>query len=173
MELQVIHEKIFSIRGYKVMLDFDLAELYMVETRRLKEAVRRNIQRFPPDFMYELTQQEYQSLRSQIATLKIGRGAHAKYPPFAFTEQGIAMLSGVLHSERAIEMNIAIMRAFIAIRQFTLQYDDLADQIVEIRESVSNHNDQLEQIYGAIEKLLDKNTEQRIWAGRERIGFKK
>jgi uncharacterized coiled-coil DUF342 family protein len=83
------------------------------------------------------------------------------------------MLSGVLHSERAIEMNIAIMRAFIAIRQFTLQYDDLADQIVEIRESVSNHNDQLEQIYGAIEKLLDKNTEQRIWAGRERIGFKK
>ncbi len=155
------------------MLDFDLAELYMVENRRLKEAVRRNIQRFPPDFMYELTQQEYQSLRSQIATLKTGRGMHAKYSPFAFTEQGIAMLSGVLHSERAIEMNIAIMRAFIAIRQFTLQYDDLAEQIVEIRETVSNHNDQLDQIYGAIEKLLDKKTEQKIWAARERIGFRK
>lgn len=173
MELQVIHDKIYNIRGHKVMLDFDLAELYMVENRRLKEAVRRNIQRFPPDFMYELTQQEYQSLRSQFATLKIGRGMHAKYPPFAFTEQGIAMLSGVLHSERAIEMNIAIMRAFIAIRQFTLQYNDLAEQIVEIKESVSNHNDQLEQIYGAIEKLLDKKTEQKIWAGREMIGFKK
>lgn len=98
---------------------------------------------------------------------------HAKYPPFAFTEQGIAMLSGVLHSDRAIEMNIAIMRAFIAIRQFTLQYDDLAEQIVEIKESVANHNDQLEQIYGAIEKILDRKTEQRIWAERERIGFKK
>ncbi|MEO7531755.1 MAG: ORF6N domain-containing protein [Sediminibacterium sp.] len=173
MELQVIHEKIYSIRGNKVMLDFDLAELYMVENRRLKEAVRRNIRRFPPDFMYELTQQEYQSLRSQIATLKTGRGMHAKYLPFAFTEQGIAMLSGVLHSERAIEMNIAIMRAFIAIRQFTLQYNDLAEQIVEIKETVSNHNDQLDQIYGAIEKLLDKKTEQKIWAERERIGFTK
>jgi hypothetical protein len=98
---------------------------------------------------------------------------HAKYPPFAFTEQGIAMLSGVLHSDRAIEMNIAIMRAFITIRQFTLRYDHLADQIVEIRETVSNHNDQLEQIYGAIENLLDKKTEQKTWAERERIGFRK
>jgi hypothetical protein len=174
LELQVIHEKIHTIRGHKVMLDFDLAALYMIDTRRLKEAVRRNIQRFPPDFMYELTQNEYQSLRSQIATLeKKGRGKYTKYLPFAFTEQGIAMLSGVLHSDRAIEMNIAIMRAFIAIRQFVLQYNDLAEQIVEIKQSVSNHNEQLDQIYNAIENLLDEKVEQKTWAERERIGFKK
>ncbi len=156
------------------MLDFDLAELYLVETKRLKEAVRRNIKRFPPDFMYELTQQEYRFLRSQFATLeKKGRGAYTKYLPFAFTEQGISMLSGVLHSERAIEMNIAIMRAFIAIRQFVLQYNDLAEQIIEIRQSVSNHNEQLNQIYDAIENLLDEKAEQKKWNERERIGFKK
>ena len=174
MELQLIHEKIYTIRGHKVMLDFDLAALYMIDNRRLKEAVRRNIQRFPPDFMYELTQSEYQSLRSQIATLeKKGRGKYAKYLPYAFTEQGIAMLSGVLHSETAIEMNIAIMRAFIAMRQFVLQYNDLAEQIVEIKQSVSNHNEQLDQIYSAIENLLDEKVEQKTWAERERIGFRK
>ena len=172
MELQIIHDKIHNVRGQKVMLDFDLAALYDVDTRRLKEAVRRNIQRFPSDFMYELTQKEYQSLRSQNATLKIGRGAHAKYPPYAFTEQGISMLSGVLHSERAIEMNIAIMRAFIAIRQFVLQYNDLAEQIIEIKQSVSNHNEQLNQIYTAIENLLDEKVEQKKWVDRDRIGFK-
>lgn len=171
MEQQVIHEKIYTVRGHKVMPDFDLAALYMVETKRLKEAVRRNMKRFPPDFMYELTPQEYQSLRTQIATLEIGRGKYSKYPPFAFTEQGIAMLSGVLHSEKAIEMNIAIMRTFIAIRQFALQYNDLAEQIVGIKQSVSNHNEQLNQIYNAIETLLDEKVEQKTWADRERIGF--
>lgn len=174
MELQIIHEKIYTVRGHKVMLDFDLAELYLVETRRLKEAVRRNIKRFPPDFMYELTQQEYRSLRSQFATLeKKGRGAYTKYLPFAFTEQGISMLSGVLHSERAIEMNIAIMRAFIAIRQFVLQYNDLAEQIIEIKQSVTSHSEQLSQIYDAIENLLDEKAAQKNWSERERIGFKK
>ena len=154
------------------MLDFDLALLYMVETKRLKEAVRRNIKRFPPDFMYELTYEEYNSLRSQFATLKEkGRGEHAKYLPFAFTEQGIAMLSGVLHSERAIEMNIAIMRAFISLRQFVFQYNDLANQIIEIKQSVSNHNEQLSQIYEAIENLLDEKVKQKAWSERERIGF--
>ena len=155
------------------MLDFDLAILYMIENKRLKEAVRRNIKRFPPDFMYELTQQEYQSLRTQFASLEIGRGKYAKYPPFAFTEQGIAMLSSVIHSERAIEMNISIMRAFVAIRQFVLQYNDLAEQIVEIKQSVSNHNEQLNQIYNAIETLLDEKVEQKTWADRPRIGFVK
>lgn len=156
------------------MLDFDLAVLYMVETRRLKEAVRRNKLRFPADFMFELTKQEYLSLRSQFAALeKKGRGAYAKYLPFAFTEQGISMLSGVLHSERAIEMHIAIMRAFIAIRQFLLRYNDLAEQIIEIKQSVSNHNEQLSQIYDAIEGLLEEKAEQKRWAERELIGFKK
>lgn len=155
------------------MLDFDLAELYQVETRRLKEAVRRNIRRFPPDFMYELTEQEYKCLRSQFATLKkMGRGTHSKYLPFAFTEQGIAMLSGVLHSDTAIEMNISIMRAFIAMRRNLFQYNELADQIVEIKESVSNHNEQLNQIYAAIENLLDEKVEQKNWDERARIGFR-
>lgn len=174
MELQVIQEKIYHIRGQKVMLDFDLAELYAVETRRLKEAVRRNLQRFPPDFMYELTKAEYQCLRSQFATLENkGRGKFTKYLPFAFTEQGIAMLSGVLHSDIAIQMNISIMRAFIAIRQFAMQYNELTEQILEIKQSVSNHNDQLCQIYDAIENLLDEKTEKASWADRERIGFVK
>ncbi|MCW3087384.1 MAG: hypothetical protein JWQ78_770 [Sediminibacterium sp.] len=123
--------------------------------------------------MFELTRQEYESLRSQFATLeKKGRGAYTKYLPFAFTEQGIAMLSGVLHSETAIGMHISIMRAFIAIRQFALQYNDLAQQIIEIKQSVSNHNEQLDHIYNAIENLLDEKVEEKKWADRERIGFK-
>ena len=94
--IQVIQKKIYQIRGQKVMLDFDLAELYEVETKRLKEAIRRNIARFPADFMFELTREEYQSLRSQFASLEIGRGKYSKFNPYAFTEQGVVMLSGVL-----------------------------------------------------------------------------
>lgn len=173
MDIELIQQKIFLVRDHKVMMDFDLANLYQVETRRLKEAVRRNIRRFPPDFMYELTDNEYRSLRSQIATLKIGgRGAHSKYLPFAFTEQGIAMLSSVIHSDRAIDMNISIMRAFIAMRRFLYQYNELTEQIIDIRQSVANHNEQLTQIYDAIENLLDEKQEQNSWEGRERIGFR-
>src|SRR6478609_1144430 len=161
MEVHVIHEKIYNIRGHKVMLDFDLAELYMVETRRLKEAVRRNIQRFPPDFMYELTQTEYHSLRSQFATLeKKGRGKYSKYLPFAFTEQGIAMLSGVLHSDRAIRMNIAIMRAFVESRRLSLQELDVITQLKEIKGALGVHDNQLIQLYDAIESLLNEKTAQ-------------
>lgn len=119
MDIELIQERIYLIRGQKVMLDFDLAALYEVEVRRLKEAVRRNRSRFPEDFMYELTPEEYRFLRSQFATLETGgREKYAKYAPFAFTEQGIAMLSGVLHNERSIAMNISIMRALIAMRRF-------------------------------------------------------
>ncbi len=125
MELEVIKNKIIEIRGCKVMLDFDLALLYNVETRVLKQAVRRNHNRFPEDFMFELTKIEYDSLRSQIASLKNGRGQHLKYLPFAFTEQGIAMLSSILNSEKAIEVNISIIRAFVTMRQFTLTYSEL------------------------------------------------
>ena len=115
--------KIYLIRGTKVMLDSDLAELYGVETRVLKQAVRRNISRFPADFMFELTKKEYQSLRSQDVILK--RGQHSKYPPFAFSEQGVAMLSSTLNSERAIQVNIQIMRAFIRLRQMIATHKDL------------------------------------------------
>ena len=126
MELEVIKSKIIEIRGCKVMLDFDLALLYNVETRVLKQAVRRNHNRFPEDFMFELTEIELNSLRSQIVTLKNnGRGQHSKYLPFAFTEQGIAMLSSILNSEKAIEVNISIIRAFVTMRQFTLTYSEL------------------------------------------------
>jgi len=106
MELQVIKNKIYEIRGQRVMLDFDLAVLYDTDTKRLKEAVRRNIARFPHDFMFELTNEEYDSLRSQIATLKnLKRGEHSKYLPFVFTEHGVAMLASVLKSETAIQVN--------------------------------------------------------------------
>ena len=110
MELEVIQNKIFEIRGFKVMLDFDLALLYDVENKRLKEAVCRNSNRFPEDFMFELTEMEFNSLRSQIVTSNRGG---VRYMPFAFTEQGIAMLSSILNSEKAIEINISIIRAFV------------------------------------------------------------
>ena len=122
MEIEVIQNKIYEIRGYKVMFDFDLALLYELENKRLKEAVRRNITRFPEDFMFELTKLELKILRSQIATSNRGG---SRYMPFAFTEQGIAMLSSVLNSEKAITINIVIIRAFVTFRQFNLTYNKL------------------------------------------------
>lgn len=123
IELNDITSRIDTIRGIKVMLDRDLASLYSVETRVLKQAVRRNINRFPNDFMFELSKDEEKSLRSQNVILK--RGQHSKYMSFAFTEQGVAMLSSVLKSERAIELNIHIMRAFVQIRHVAFEHTDL------------------------------------------------
>lgn len=117
MELAVIQSKIYDVRGTKVMLDRDLAALYQVTTGNLNKAVKRNIKRFPPDFMFQLTAEEWEALRFQIGIIKAGRGEHTKYLPYAFTEQGLAMLSGVLNSDIAINVNISIMRAFVAIRQ--------------------------------------------------------
>ena len=117
VQQEVIEGKIYMIRGHKVMLDSDLAELYDVQPKVLLQAVRRNIKRFPADFMFQLKNQEIVALRSQIVTLKRGRGQHRKYAPYVFTEQGVAMLSSVLKSERAIQVNIAIMRAFVKLRQ--------------------------------------------------------
>ncbi|MDR0620137.1 MAG: ORF6N domain-containing protein, partial [Bacteroidales bacterium] len=127
MELQVIQNKIYEIRGRKVMLDRDLAEIYGIETKRLKEAVRRNIERFEgDDFMFQLSDTEIiEHSRSQIATLNEGRGYNIKYPPFAFTELGVAMLSSVLNSKTAIEINRGIMRAFVTLRQYALGYAEL------------------------------------------------
>ena len=132
MELEVIQNKIVEIRDCKVMLDFDLALLYNVENKRLKEAVRRNINRFPEDFMFELTEIEFNSLRTQIASSNRGG---LRYMPFAFTEQGIAMLSSVLNSEKAIKVNISIIRAFVTFRQSSLTYNELKDRIGEIENS--------------------------------------
>ena len=139
MDIQIIQNKIYEIRGQRVMLDFDLAELYQVETKRLKEAVRRNIERFEgEDFMFELSNNEYNvlkdRLRSQIASLEIdGRGKYPKYPPFAFTEMGVAMLSGVLRSKIAVQVNIAIMRAFVAIRNYIMTTSTVSAELAEIR----------------------------------------
>ena len=165
MEIEVVQNKIFEIRGCKVMLDFDLALLYDVENKRLKEAVRRNINRFPEDFMFELSKFEYDSLRSQIASLKNGRGQHLKYLPFAFTEQGIAMLSSVLNSDKAIEINISIMRTFVTIRQFAVNYTELQNRITEIE-------GQLPEIYNVLNYLVEKDTKEVI-TERNKIGFKK
>jgi phage regulator Rha-like protein len=130
--IELIASKIYLIRNVKVMLDRDLAELYGVETKVLKQAVRRNIDRFPTDFMFELTKNEYQSLRSQIVTLK--RGQHSKYAPFAFTEHGVLMLSSVLNSERAIQANIQIMRTFTKLREALIDDKDLRKELEELRQ---------------------------------------
>jgi phage regulator Rha-like protein len=166
------------------MLDRDLALIYGIETKSLNLSVKRNISRFPPDFMFRLTKEEFSSLnqtetlnglsenilRLQTETSK-GRGG-ARYLPYAFTEQGVAMLSGVLKSERAIQMNIAIMRAFVEIRKILIRETDLKIQLQQIKDRIGEHDVQLNQIYDAIENLLDEKASQRNWDNRERIGFK-
>ena len=169
MELVLIHQKNHEIRGSKVMLDFDLAELYQVETKRLKEAVRRNSKRFPIDFMFELTIEENNSLRTQFATLENGRGKYSKYLPFAFTEQGVAMLSSVLKSEKAIEVNIAIIRAFVYIRQYALNHLELTDQLKQLE---IKYNKQFDDVFEAINYLLKKDSQQKQVKGRTEIGYK-
>lgn len=144
----VIHEDqvktlIHEIRGIKVMSDYDLAQLYGVGTRVLNQAVRRNIDRFPPDFMFELTREEYNSLRSQIVTLETGRGKHSKYLPSVFTEQGVAMLSSVLKSKRAVEVNIAIMRAFVQTRQISFKYEELAAKLEDVLEMTIGNKEEI------------------------------
>ena len=157
-----IVNKIYETRKKKVMLDEDLAALYGVQTKVLKQAVRRNIKRFPDDFMFELTKEENQALRSQNVTLK--RGQHSKYLPFAFTEQGVAMLSSVLNSDRAIQVNIQIMRAFTQLRQMLLTHDDLKRKIDAMERK---YDQRFRIVFDAIKQLLD--TESRP---KRKIGFK-
>ena len=183
--LQLIQSKIYEIRGQKVMLDRDLAELYQVTTGNLNKAVKRNLKRFPPDFMFQLTVEEWEALRFQIGILKNGRGEHTKYLPYAFTEQGLAMLSGILNSDIAINVNIAIMRAFVAIRQMiaspkTNKIDELEKRMdaIEnyIEEVFSDYNDinddtrmQLELINQTLAELQVKD---RGCKERKQIGYK-
>ena len=182
--IQSIQNRIYEVRGERIMLDRDLAYLYGTETKVLNLSVKRNIKRFPKDFMFQLTKEEFESLRFQIETtennnslrLQIetskGRGG-TRYLPYAFTEQGVAMLSGVLNSDKAISMNIAIMRAFIQIKKALLKQSDLKEQLKEIKDRLGEHDVQLNQIYDAMENLLDDKAAQRKWEDRERIGFKK
>ena len=154
---------IYFIRGEKVLLDSDLATLYGVPTKVLKQAVKRNIDRFPEDFMFELSKSEYESLRSQNVTLEDGRGKHSKYLPMVFTEQGVAMLSGTLKSKRAIQINIAIMRTFVQIRKLLHGNLELAQKIKELEtmtvEKFDNNDEKFKLIFEAIRQLIQVKNE--------------
>jgi len=181
--IQSIQNRIYEIRGERVMLDRDLAALYEVETRVFNQAVKRNSKRFPKDFMFRLIKAEWEDLRFQIETSEKSMSSQfvMTYPdkrplsalPYAFTEQGVAMLSGILNSDRAINMNIAIMRAFVEVRRVLLKQTDIKEQLRLIQERITEHDVQLNQIYDSIENLLDEKAAQRKWNDRERIGFKK
>ena len=170
MELELIKNSILEIRGKKVMLDMDLAKIYEVETRALKQAVRRNLDRFPEDFMFQLTKEEWSILRSQIVTLEVGKGNHPKFLPYAFTEQGVAMLSAVLNSQRAVNASIAIMRAFVMIRQWALTYQELSDKLSDLEKL---HNQKFNDIDQVLKYLLQKDHSKTQQAQREQLGYKK
>jgi len=144
--------KIHIFRGKKVMLDSDLAELYGVETKQLKRSVNRNIDRFPIDFMFELTQEEYNSIRSQSGTLK--RGEHSKYLSYVFTEQGVAMLSSVLNSEIAIKVNIQIIRIFTRMRELLLTHKEILLKLEQLEKKLANHDEEIELIFNTLKELI-------------------
>ncbi|MBK6340411.1 MAG: ORF6N domain-containing protein [Bacteroidetes bacterium] len=166
METISIQHKIFEIRGQKVMLDFDLAQLYEIETKVLKQSIRRNLNRFPSDFMFELTPDEFTSLRSQIVTSSWGG---TRYLPFAFTEHGVTMLASILNSDKAININIQIVRAFITLRNWALNYKELADKIAQLE----NDNDKkFADIYEALNYLVSEKEMETNQKERKKIGFK-
>jgi len=162
--LEFIERKIFMIRGYKVMIDDDLAGLYQVSTKSLNQAVKRNGGRFPRDFMFRLTKEEAQSLRSQIVTSKIGRGGH-RYLPYAFTEQGVAMLSSILRSPRAVAVNIAIMRAFVRLRQLLASNKELAEKVAEMEKK---YDKQFKIVFDVLHQLTGPPSEE---DDKDPIGF--
>jgi hypothetical protein len=179
VELQIIRDKIYEIRGQKVMLDFDLAALYGVETKVFNQAVKRNINRFPEDFMFQLTAEEWVRwsqivISSSVASPSISSKFRKKsYLPYAFTEHGVSMLASVLRSEKAVQMSIAVVRAFIALKQYVSRQDNLSQQLQEIRDRLGEHDVQLNSIYDAIENLLDEKVAEKKWKDRDRIGFRK
>ena len=164
--VEIIERKIYLIRGCKVMLDSDLAELYQVPTKVLNQAVRRNFDRFPSDFMFQLNEEELEGLRSQIVTSKVGRGGR-RYTPYAFTEHGVAMLSSVLSSKRAVALNILIIRAFVRLREYLATHKDLSRKLEDIERTQHEHGANIEQIYGYIQQLLEPAPE----SSKRRIGF--
>ncbi len=164
---QRIATKIHEVRGQKIILDFDLADLYEVRTKSLNLAVKRNINRFPQDFMFQLTKSEWDGLRLQFETSK-GRGG-TRYLPYAFTEQGLAMLSGILNSDKAINVNIAIMRVFVFIRQYALSHKDLTEKLNELEKK---YNRQFMDVYEVINYLMQKDKCANEQSERKRIGFK-
>jgi hypothetical protein len=151
VSVELIARRIYHLRGEKIMLDSDLAELYQVPTKALKQAVRRNLDRFPGDFMFQLSAEE-SALRSQIVTLDKGRGRHSKYAPYAFTEHGVAMLSSVLTSKRAVQMNILIIRAFVQIRELLVTNKDLAGRVEKLEAAQREHTS----IIGILAEEIDE-----------------
>lgn len=184
-DIETIKNHIYEVRGMRVMIDYDLAELYEVEVAQLKRQVRRNIERFPEDFMFELTKAEQNALRCQNGTIKNGRGQHSKYAPFAFTEEGVAMLSGILRSQTAIQVNINIMRAFVAIRhaigawqgvnlkveQLSHKVDNLNARVDEILHEQNENNMEMAVQISALNDALDQLREKPS-TPRKRIGYK-
>jgi len=167
MELQQIHKRIYEIRGQRVMFDFDLAFLYETETRLLKRAVRRNIERFPEDFIFQLTKQECRELIPNWDNLPERFSPSA---PFAFSEQGVAMLSSVLKSRKAVQVNITIMRAFVFIRQYALSHKDLANRLNELE---AKYDRKFSDVYEALNYLMQKEKQLTHQKERTRIGYKK
>ena len=188
---ETVVSKIYVIRGQKVMLDFDLAALYEVETKRLNQQVKRNIERFSEEFMFRLTVKEWQNMRSQFVTASSQdvhfqtnkkmrsqiatasqKRRNTNVTPYVFTEHGVAMVANVLKSERAIKMSVMIVKAFIQLRKQILDYATLAEQVKALKHHLTEHDAQLNQIYDTLENLLDQKTEQQTWENRKRIGFK-
>lgn len=195
MELQLIQNRIYEIRGEKIMLDFDLAELYEVETRVFNQSVKRNAESFPKDFMFRLTVEEWKYMMSQIvissepeeprvrsnmssqSVISSQKRRKLSSAPYAFTEHGVTMLASVLRSPKARKMNIAIVRAFIALKKFAAKNNSVIELVRQLHGRIDEHDAQLKSIYDAIENLLDikedEKVKQRNWELRERIGFKK
>lgn len=169
MKLSLIKTKIHNIQGNRVMLDFDLAALYDVETRVLKQAVRRNLKRFPEDFMFQLSKEEWHEVITNCDNLP-GTIKYSPATPFAFTEQGVAMLSSVLNNDKAIDVNISIMRAFVALRQHLTDYTILKDQIAQLEKGMDV---KFKDIHQALNYLLQNDKVQIDQQYRERIGYKR
>ena len=169
---EVVMAKIYVIRGQKVMIDRDLAELYGVETKRLKEQVRRNLERFPSDFMFEMTKEELSDWRSQFATSN-SEVMGLRRPPFVFTEHGVLMLSSVLNSPRAIKMNIQIVRIFTKMKQMLLTHKDLLLRLDQIERRMEGHDSEIVVLFEYLKKLMGEKEERIDHTARKRIGFKK
>lgn len=175
MDITIFQSKIFEIRGEKILFDFDLALLYEVETRVLKQAVKRNEYRFPADFMFQLTKIEWQEVITNCDNLPESIKFSPR-PPLAFTEQGVAMISSILKSRKAVETNIAIMRAFIEIRKAISLQSTISRQIMELKndleQRLGEHDTQLMEVYTIMEQILDEKKERKEWENRKKLGYK-
>ncbi|MDI6045643.1 ORF6N domain-containing protein [Flavobacterium yafengii] len=169
MQIATLQSKIHDMQGLKVILDFDLATLYEVETKVLNQAVKRNIKRFPSDFMFRLTIEEWESMRSQFVTAYQNK-RNVTVTPFAFTEQGVAMLSGILNSDVAIHVNIVIMRTFVMIRKYALEHKEFNEKLLEIE---TKYDKKFSDVYEALNYLIKKDEKENTQKERKQIGYKK